>query len=107
MSERDLRYTATIDVRAAYSEMEVGLADLVRDHRREILDLLEHLRQRDPVEVEEQIYKKIKLDLCPRCQKIFIANPLRFSPGQQPKDYEIDIDAFLRSLGFGDRRDQT
>lgn len=101
MGEKELRYTVTIDVRAAYDEMEVGLSDLVRNHRREILELIEQLRQRDPVEVEEQVYKKIKLDLCPRCQKIFIAAPLRFHPEQEPKDCEIDIDAFLRSLGFG------
>lgn len=106
MAETDLRYTVTIDVRAAYSEIEVGLAELVRDHRQEILDLLDQLRRRDPVEVEEQIYKRMKLDLCPRCQKIFIADPLRFHPGGRPKEHEADIDVFLRSLGFGKGADQ-
>ena len=100
--ESALRYTVTIDVRAAYDEIEVRLADLIRDHRREILDLLEQLRHCNAGELEEQVYKKIKLDLCPTCQKAFIAAPLQFSPGQPARDMEIDVDRFLRSLGFGE-----
>ena len=99
-----MRYSVTVDVRAAYNEIEVGLADLVRDHRREILDLLEQLRHRHPTEVEEQIYKKIKLDLCPECQRIFIQDPLNFQKKPVPSELEIDIDQFLRSLGFGETK---
>ena len=101
MNEDDLRYTVTIDVRAAYNEIEVGLADLVRSHRQEILALIERLKHRAPKEIEEQVYKKIKLDLCPTCQQSFIRAPLRFHPERGTEDEEIDIDGFLRSLGFG------
>ena len=31
LSEHDLRYAVKIEVRAAYDELEIGLADLVRD----------------------------------------------------------------------------
>ena len=97
-----LRYTVEIEVRAAYDKFEVGLADLVRDHRAEILSLIERMKRRTPQEIEESVYKHIKLDLCPSCQRAFIRTPLRFHPEQGSPDEEIDIDAFLRSLGLGE-----
>lgn len=102
LRKNSLRYTVTIDVRAAYNDIEVGLAELVRDHRQEILALIERLRHRDPQEVEEQVYKRISLDLCPACHAAFIKDPLRFHPEQTGENDEIDIDSFLRSLGFGE-----
>lgn len=82
-SAQALRYTVTIDVRAAYEELEVGLMDLVRDHRSEILTLIEQLKDRSPQEIEETVYKRIKLDLCPACQRAFIASPLHFAAGRE------------------------
>jgi len=96
-----LRYTVSIDVRAAYDQLEVGLADLVRDHRAEIRALIERLKHKSAREVEETVYKSIKLDLCPSCQRAFIRNPLRFHPEQGAPESDIDIDSFLRSLGLG------
>ena len=101
MDEHSLRYTVNIDVRAAYNEIEVTLLDLVRNHRKEIIALLEKLEERDPVEVEEQIYKQIHLDLCPSCQKAYIKDPLHFQPQSTGENNSLDIDNFLRSLGFG------
>ena len=101
LEKHGLRYTVTIDVRAAYEEMEVGLTDLALDHRAEILALIERLKHRDPKDIEEQVYKRITLDLCPSCQRAFIRDPLHFHPEQGGYDREIDIDSFLRSLGFG------
>jgi hypothetical protein len=95
-----LRYHVKIDVRAAYDKLEIGLAELVRDHRQEMLRLIERLEDKSPKEIEETIYKHVELDLCPACQRAFVRTPLRFHPeeGEAP---EIDIDAFLRSLGYG------
>ena len=100
-----LRYTVTIDVRAAYEQIEVGLNDLVRDHRAEIVRLIEQLKDKPAERLEETVYKGIKLDLCPSCQRAFIRSPLRFHPEQGMDDSGIDIDAFLRSLGFGKGND--
>ena len=97
-----LRYTVNIDVRAAYDVLEVTLLDLVRDHRAEMIELIERLKHKDPRDIEETVYKNIKLDLCPSCQRAFIRNPLRFHPEQGERETEIDIDAFLRSLGIGE-----
>jgi len=102
MRQGDLRYIVTIDVRAAYDEIQIGLADLVRDHRQEILALLEKLKDRDPAELEEQVYKKLQRDLCPACHRAYIREPLRFHPEQGARETEINIDQFLRSLGFGE-----
>jgi len=97
----DLRYTVKVDVRAAYDTLEIGLVDLVRDHETEIKALIEQLTTKDPSEVEESIYKFFNLDLCPSCQKSFILDPLRFSPGADAPPSEFDIDGLLRSLGYG------
>ena len=101
MKKGDLRYTVRIDVRAAYDELEIGLSDLVRDYRAEMLALIDRLRHKDPKEIEETVYKGFQFDLCPSCQRAYIRDPLRFHPeqGSEP-DHEIDIDGFLRSLGI-------
>lgn len=102
LAQKALRYTVDIDVRAAYDKMEVGLTELVRDHRAEMLALIERLKHKSANEIEETIYKRIRLDLCPSCQRAFIENPLRFHPEQGVAHDDIDIDGFLRSLGMGE-----
>jgi len=94
-----LRYTVDIDIKAAYDKLEVGLADLVRDHRAEILSLIEQMKHRSAQELEDGVYKHIRLDLCPACQRAYIRQPLRFHP-EQTTPSEIDVDDFLRSLDY-------
>jgi hypothetical protein len=101
LAKHELRYTVEIQVKAAYDKLEIGLTELVRDHRAELIALIERLKSKDPKELEESIYKRIKLDLCPDCQRAFLPSPLRFHPEQSPPPSEVDIDAFLRSLGIG------
>ncbi len=100
LQKNALRYTVKIDVQAAYDKLEIGLLDLVRSHREEMLQLIESLKNKSPGEIEETVYKSIRLDLCPACQRAFIRDPLRFHPEQTVPD-DIDIDQFLRSLGYG------
>ena len=100
LGKRDLRYTVEIQVRAAYDKLQVGLTDLVRDHRAEILDLIDQLKNKDARELEEGVYKRIVLDLCPSCHRVYIRAPLRFHPEKAVPESEVDIDGFLRSLGF-------
>ncbi len=104
MPRHALRYTVSVEVRAAYDELEVSLGDLVRDHRSEILALIERMKQADAKELEEQVYKRITLDLCPGCQRAFIKQPLRFHPEQGGEGGAVDVDQFLRSLGYGDKK---
>ncbi|MDK1022526.1 MAG: hypothetical protein QGD90_12930 [Candidatus Hydrogenedentes bacterium] len=99
--QNGLRYTVRIDIRAAYEEMEVGLMELVRDHRAEILRLIEGMDDKSAEDIEETIYKCLKIDLCPSCQRSFVRDPLRFQGDGDGAEEEIDIDGFLRSLGYG------
>lgn len=99
MRKGDLRYRVKVDVRAAYDQLDIGLADLVRDHRKELMDLVERLKGKTADELEETIYKGFELDLCPNCQRAYIRDPLRFHPEQGREEPAVDIDAFLRSLG--------
>jgi hypothetical protein len=98
-----LRYTVRIDVRAAYDQIEIGLLDLVRDHRNELLRAIQDLEKKDAQELEDSVYKAMQLDLCPRCQRAFIQSPLRFREALSGVEESFDIDAFLRSLGYGRR----
>ncbi len=95
---KSLRYTVTIDVKAAYDKKEIGLAELVQDHKKEILDLIEQLESKSADEVESSVFKRLKLDLCPSCQRAYLKNPIHFHPEQAPPKTDLDIDAFLRSL---------
>jgi hypothetical protein len=97
----ELRYQVRIDVKAAYEEMEIGLADLMRDHRAELVRLVEEMKNRDPKEVEEQIFRRFEFDLCPPCQRAYLADPLHFHPENAAPESGIDIDRFLKSLGKG------
>ena len=96
-----LRYTVRIDIRAAYEEQEVGLLELVSDHREEILRLIKGMESKSHEDIEESIYKGLKFDLCPGCQRAYVRAPLRFHPEAETMGEEIDIDGFLRSLGYG------
>ncbi len=100
MKRGDLRYRVTIDVRAAYDELVVGLTDLVRDHRADLEALIEKMKGKATQEIEESVYKHFKLDLCPKCQRAYIKNPLRFHPEEDAGEPAVDIDSFLRSLGI-------
>jgi hypothetical protein len=100
MKRGELRYRVTIDVRAAYDELTVGLMDLLRDHRADLERLIEQRKDKDPKAVEESVYKQFKLDLCPRCQRGYLKDPLRFHPEQGAAEPVVDIDGFLRSLGI-------
>ena len=79
----------------------MGLMELVRDHRAEILRLIEGMDDKSAEDIEETIYKCLKIDLCPSCQRSFVRDPLRFQGDGDGAEEKIDIDGFLRSLGYG------
>ena len=101
MLERALRYTVTVDVRAVYEKTHIGLLELVQDHRKELIELIDRLKNKSAQEIEETIHKELNLDLCPSCQRAYIRDPLHFHPEQGEARDEINIETFLRSLGYG------
>ncbi len=74
--DEDVRYIADICVFAAYDVMEITSFDLDRDIKAEIRKTLKNMEGRDTTELEEEVYAKRLLDLCPSCRKIFIDDPL-------------------------------
>ena len=101
LEKHALRYSIKIETRAAYDDLEIGLTELVQDHRQEMIKLIEQMKHKDPKAIEESIYKAMQLDLCPACHRAYIQSPLHFHPEQGADDASFDIDDFLRSLGYG------
>ncbi len=71
----DLRYVVKIEVYAAFDPVVVEEED-DRDHLQEIQDLLEHLEDRDGDPIGDEVYQRLRFDLCPECRKKFGKNPL-------------------------------
>ena len=74
--EEDLRYVAKIEVYAAYDPLEITEEDLEEDHMEEIGELIKQLENMDEQELEDQVYKSFRFDLCPDCHKKFLKDPL-------------------------------
>jgi hypothetical protein len=73
----DVRYKLEIKVYAAYDTLELTKRDLEeRDHDAEIQRLIELAAKRDPAELEAEVFKELAFDLCLRCQKEFLEDPL-------------------------------
>jgi len=75
-SGTDLHYIVKMEVYAAYDPLEITEEDLERDYLDEISNLIDRMRTTDEEELEDQVYKCLKFDLCPACQRRFLLNPL-------------------------------
>ncbi len=74
--EEDLRYVAKIEVYAAYDPLEITEEDLDEDHMEEIGELIKQMEDMDETELEDQVHKSFRFDLCPECHKKFLKDPL-------------------------------
>lgn len=72
----NVRYEVKIEVRAAYDPLEITRADLEKDLRAEIRKTLEECRRRSPEELENEVYRSFRFDLCPDCRRRYLKNPL-------------------------------
>ena len=81
LADEDTRYIARIEVFAAYDPMEIAPSDIRKDRSDEMARLLEQLREADPQELQDQVYRSLQFDLCPGCQKKYLAEPLPQRPG--------------------------
>jgi len=84
LKEKEIIYELNIEVHAIYQPLQVDLVDLLRDHTDEIRRLIEELKDKDPQELQDQIYKTFKFHLCPSCQQRYIKNPM--SPPREERD---------------------
>ena len=92
LADSDVRYVLDVRGYAAYDPMELTLDDLAADHRAEMERLLRAMEGVDPAELEADVHKEFRFDLCPPCWKRFRLDPLaglrRHPPEMPPSDSE-------------------
>ena len=81
--DEDTRYVVRVEVFAAYDPLELTEEDIEADHLEEISHLIEKMERMDPEELEDDVYKSFRLDLCPACRKKFVEEPLAVRPGRR------------------------
>lgn len=69
-------YIVRIEAFAAAGKLEFTEQDAQRDHQAEIRRVLAELASRPPDEIEDQVYRALRYDLCPACHRKFLENPL-------------------------------
>lgn len=70
LSRDEIHYVLKMELFAA-PDIEIGKEDLIKDHRKEIERLIECMKDRDPKDLEDEVYVAYKLNLCSRCRNIF------------------------------------
>ncbi len=70
------RYVVRVEVFAAAEPLEISPQDLARDHRAEIQRLAHALDRMNPDDVEDQIYRSFRFDLCRDCHRLYLSDPL-------------------------------
>ena len=74
--DEDVRHVVKIEVYAAYDPLEITEEDLDQDHMEEIGQILSQMEDMDPHELEDEVYKGFRFDLCSSCHKKFLKDPL-------------------------------
>ena len=70
------RYIVTIEAYAAAGPLEFSDEELHKDHTADIQNLIRQLDHANADEVEDQVYRRFRFDLCPRCHRRYLDNPL-------------------------------
>lgn len=80
----DVRYKLEMKVYAAYDPIELTAKELEEgDHEAEIKRLIALAEKRDAEELAAEVYKEFSFDLCLRCQKEFLKEPLAKRRGDE------------------------
>jgi hypothetical protein len=74
--QQDLRYVLKMEVYAAFDPVAADEDDDDRDHLQEIQDILERLEEADDDQIGDDVYRRMRFDLCPACRRKFVHNPL-------------------------------
>ena len=69
-------YIVKIEAFAAAGRLEFTEQDLQRDHQSEMRRVLAELEKKSPDEIEDQVYRALRYDLCPTCHRRFLERPL-------------------------------
>ena len=76
LADEDTRYVVKVEVYAAYDPMEITEADLAEDKSEEVQELLDEMADMDAEQLEDQVHKTFRFDLCPACQAQYVQDPL-------------------------------
>jgi len=72
--EENVRYVVKLEVFAAYDTMELTRREIAEtDHAAEIQRLITQLSDVDPNELQDQVHRRYRFDLCPPCQRWLLA----------------------------------
>lgn len=82
MAEGELRYIARIQVYAAPGPIQIGLEDMLTDQRAQLEALLRQCEQMTEEELMRDVYVELQFDLCPACQRAYLADPLPLAAQQ-------------------------
>ena len=74
--DEDVRYQVHIVVQAAYDPMEITADDLKNSNPGSWAALIQQLEKLTAQEAQDQVHREFRFDLCPPCQKIYLATPL-------------------------------
>ena len=77
-------YIVRIEAFAAAGKLEFTEQEAQRDHQVEIRRLLADLAHHTPDEIEDQVYRALRYDLCPACHRRFLASPLAVLDSPRP-----------------------
>lgn len=75
-------FIVRIEAFAAAGKLEFTPEDLERDHAAEMETIIRDLACTSPDEIEDQVYRSFRFDLCPKCHRAFLKNPLPGAPNQ-------------------------
>lgn len=70
-----VRYEVKIEIKAAYDPLEITDEDLINADE-ELKKALRDLEKLSPEEAQDQVYRTFKFDLCARCRKPYLTDPL-------------------------------
>jgi hypothetical protein len=80
--EEDLRYVLKIEIYAAFDPVVADEDEDDRDHLQEIQDILENLEDSESDRIGDDVYQRLRFDLCPECRRKFLKNPLGHEPAK-------------------------
>lgn len=69
-------FIVKIEAFAAAGKLEFNEEDLQRDHAAEMETIIRNLACTSPDEIEDQVYRSFRFDLCPECHRSFLRHPL-------------------------------
>jgi hypothetical protein len=74
--DSNVRYVTKVEVYAAYDPLEITEEDLKSANRDTWEQLMAELKDADAGELESQIHVAFRYDLCPKCRKRYLRDPL-------------------------------